>query len=153
MATRIWSEETEQLLRKAGWHEGRDVGDHQLLSWNSKLAGPSGFEMFRQAEDILREFGGLSIDQPGPGQDFARTGFVLDPTLAEGERDRFSQFEAGIGSRLFPLGETADGHAFLATAEDGRVFLIMDDLIVVGSSFDEAVGSLLEGRSPPDRSV
>lgn len=148
--TRTWSAETERLLRKAGWHEGRDVGD-LLDRWSAELGGSGGFFMFDHARTVLREFGGLHVQQSGPGQECARGGFDLDPTLAAGESDRFERFVGSARSPLFPLGEAVDGNAFLAIAEDGRVFLLMDELVMIGRSIEEAMTSLVEGRRPGKR--
>jgi len=134
------------VLESAGWHPGRDIGD-RVDEWRRLLAGSDGFEMFPVAEAALREFGGLRVEQSGPGKECARAPFVIDPTLAIGEGDRFSAFELELGARLFPLGEGIGGHAFLAVAEDGRSFLIGDDLLFVGRSVEEGIAALVEGRS------
>lgn len=73
--------------------------------------------------------------------------FDLHPPLAMGEEDRFRQYEETVSSSLYPLGEASGGHVFLAVAEDGRVFAIMDNLWHVADSIDEALESLVLGRN------
>jgi hypothetical protein len=104
--------------------------------------------MFDRAEIVLREFGNLRVQQTGPGHDFARSTFVIDPTLP-GDGALFRRLEGKLGAPTYPLGEAVGGHAFMGIVEDGRVFLVMDDeLFMVGRSIDEAMNSLIEGRRP-----
>ena len=130
-------------LRAAGWREGRDCVA-SLLEWKSSLAA-EGFEMFPAAEAVLREFGGLKVVNRGPGEELARSSFEVDPSLASGERDRFAAFEAPLGKRLFPLGEVDEGHAFLACADDGKIYMLGDRLWFLGADVREAFGKLIIG--------
>jgi hypothetical protein len=75
----------------------------------------------------------------------AKEYFEIDPLLALGEGDRFSHFSDHVGTNLYPLGEGAGGHYFLAIGEDGRVFLLMEDIKIIGNDFDEALESLILG--------
>ncbi len=143
-----WSSETLHILKKAGWHPNRDNLE-RLDIWKHRLLGPDGYcDMFPAAEQALREFGGIRVEQTGPGRECARSPFVFDPMLAEGEADRFADAESHVGGRLFPLGEAIGGHAFLAIAEDGRVFLVADEVAELGKSIYEAVEALVIGLLP-----
>ncbi|HET6948786.1 MAG TPA: SUKH-3 domain-containing protein [Acidimicrobiales bacterium] len=132
-----------EALEAAGWSPGRRLPDEQIRAWSDGLPG---FAMFPAAEAALREFGGLAVDQHGPGIDRAREPFELDPLLAWGEEDRFELFADEYGVTLFPLGEAAGSHYFLAVDPGGRTFLVMDDIQLIAESFDDALESLILGK-------
>ncbi len=140
-------QDTEKVLKDAGWFSGRRVADEQMTVWRTALDSESGFQMFPAAQAALLEFGGLEVKRRGPGLTSARLPFHLDPTLAIGEEDRFSKFESVLQTRLYPLGEVADGHSFLAVAENGEAFLAGDDLFFAGKTIDEALERLTLGLS------
>lgn len=60
----------------------------------------------------------------GPGVSCARTPFELDPELAWGEDDRFTEWGESIGHRLFPLGELDHGRFFLGMDEASVIYLV-----------------------------
>lgn len=91
----------------------------------------------------MRRFGGISVDVRGSGKACGRTSFRLDPLEAWGEEDRFARFAPP--GELFPLGIAGDGHAFIAIAVDGCVYLVMDDIQVLGGSIEQAIENLLTG--------
>jgi hypothetical protein len=135
-------------MTAAGWYEGRALSVEVLHRWEQQL-GKEGFRMSAPAAVALAEFGGLRVEQRAAGVDMSRETFEFDPTLAIGERDRFLRFESpGVG-RLFPLGEAAGGHAFLAISDAGHAFLLADSLLPIGSSIEEAIRNLVEGRRFP----
>jgi len=135
-----------QLLWNAGWRPDRQ-DCKAVAEWREKIDGPGGFEMSEAARQALAEFGGIKIEVRGRGIDFAKTSVHIDPTLAIGEESRFEVFGKQLGSRLYPLGEAGDGHAFLAIDGRGMVYLVMDDAIKrVGRSMAEAIESLVLGR-------
>ena len=136
----------EEVLRAAGWSPGRELPDSRLQAWSDQLGG--GFTMFDTAAAALREFGGLDVDQSGPGRDRAREPFEIDPYLAVGEEDRFRLYTDEYGMALYPLGEAAGSHYFLAIDPTGRTYLVMDDIQLIAESFDEALESLIQGRGP-----
>ena len=139
-----FSPEVDEVLRAAGWAPGRQVPDSQLQAWSDRLG--EGFTMFGTAAAALREFGGLEVDQSGPGEAWAREPFELDPALAFGEEDRFQLHTDEYGMELFPLGEAYGGYYFLAIDPTGRTYLVMDDIKLIAESFDEALESLVRGR-------
>lgn len=136
-----FSADTEQMLREAGWFPGRDV--------SGKLRLPPRFTPFPAALKVLGEFGGLRVGRRGPGVEFSRTPVVLDPMLCDGEDDRFDALVDLVGCALYPLGETADGHSFLAVDERGRVFLIFGDIHLIADTFEGALENLLHGLKQP----
>lgn len=144
-----WSAETEDLLRKSGWFEGRDVS-LDVEAWHRILGVNDGFVLTESAARALREFGGLRVDAAGAGVDRARASFELTPTLAWGESDRFATSEAILGESLYPLGEMEHGHAFLAITRSGRVFAIGERTYSIGSSIHRALESLVRGKRDPE---
>lgn len=134
----------EHTLRNAGWHEGRAVRG-RVARWRAELA-PEGFRLHAAAERILLEFGGLRVGSADRGRERATSKLDLDPSLALGEHDRLHEyFDELRGRNLFPLGEVDDGHGFLAMAEDGEVFLLMDAIYDAWPSFEIALPALLLG--------
>jgi hypothetical protein len=140
-----FSSETEQLLKASGWFEGRSV-PNLVESWRVELETPGGFMMSSAASQALREFGGLHIQATGAGINCARSDIDLNPALAKFEEDRFFSFHCLQGRQLFPLGEAIVGHVFTAIDEKGQVFLIMQDVHFVASSFEAALENLLLGK-------
>ncbi|HET9775212.1 MAG TPA: SUKH-3 domain-containing protein [Gemmatimonadaceae bacterium] len=140
-----WSELVTRTMTAAGWYEGRAISATVLHQWKLQLAS-EGFSMSPAATVALVEFGGIKVEQSGPGIDMARVPFEFDPMLAIGESDRFARFESASTSNLFPLGEAGEGHAFLAISDAGHVFLVADRLYPVGESVEDSIQNLVEGR-------
>lgn len=134
----------ENALRKAGWFPNRNKNEF-VSQWKLELEKSDGWEIFPAAEKVLLEFGGLKIDQNGAGQTCAREPFEINPTLAIYESDRFGDCEVELKTKLYPLGEAANRYYFLVIGEDGRVFLIMTDIHLIGETFDEALENLIIG--------
>lgn len=125
------------ILERAGWYEGRDVP--------LPLFAPDGLTLFPVAEAVLGEFGGLRFGKCGAGVDFTTSDVVIDPGLAvhlKAELDDLGRF---LGTRLFPLGEVHRGHGFLVIDEQGRTYLLSDELSPLAASFSQALESLLLG--------
>lgn len=132
-----------RILAEAGWDPNRDRSD-EITRWLSQLGDC--FPVVQGARDVLTRLGGLNVQLTGPGEEWSRQSFRIDPTLALGEDDRFADFSQMLGVRLFPLGEV--GHeAFLALGEDRKIYALMLDLWLVGDSVDEALDALVRGRS------
>jgi len=138
---------TKEVMTRAGWSPGRSVEDI-VDQIEMTLRESDSWEIFPAARSVLLEFGGIKVDQHGAGETIAREPFHIDPLLAIGERDRFDPFESVIGKRLYPIGEAATGHYFLAIAEDGETFLLMHNLVPIGKSFVEAIENLVRGIRP-----
>ena len=137
--------ETRDKLLQIGWFPGRDVAD-TVLQWEETLAE---FVSFDVARTVLSEIGGLRLDEWGAGLDAARSKFDLNPARALGERMRFADFEKDIGLRLYPLGEIDDGAAFLAIAEDGRIYAMEQALWYAGDDIWDALDRFIRGRKMP----
>ena len=106
--------------------------------------------MHPAAEAALREYGALHVGEVGPGLEAARSDIAFDPLLAEGEEDCLLEaFPEVRGRALFPLGEVHRGHGFLAIAEDGEVFLVMEEVFARWPTLTVAVEALLLGLKHP----
>lgn len=138
-----FSKTVELTLRDAGWFPGRNVRD-QVGGWTRELRS-DGFESFPEAERVLSEFGGLNVHQEAPGVNCAREPFRVAPTLAAGESDRFGEFAEFLKTPLYPLGEASGGNYFLAIGESGLVFLLMQDVRLLGQNIEEALEKLILG--------
>lgn len=139
-----FSRQSERVLRKAGWYPGRQVTE--LVSMWKSHPFIADLEMFETAERFLLEFGGITVTQSGPGVTLARSPFKIDPTLAYYQSDLFKKFGRMVDTRLYPLGEAADRWYYLAIGENGRVYYVMEDIMLAGYTADEALENLLIGR-------
>lgn len=141
-----FSLQTEQVLRGSGWYPGRQVPD-LVTSWKNERT-LSEFHMFRSAESVLLEFGGLHVDQRGLGETCAREPFEVDPTLAGYELDRFDELSYLVSTKLYPLGEAFSGNYYWAIGEDDQLYILMNDIQILGKHIDEALENLILGRMP-----
>jgi hypothetical protein len=79
-----------EILRRAGWHEGRNV---------TAIVPPPQFSLFPCAQDVLAEFGGLHIGECGAGVDCATSDVNLDPHLATHLTTELKEFESSLNTR------------------------------------------------------
>ncbi|SHN03081.1 SUKH-3 domain-containing protein [Cryptosporangium aurantiacum] len=146
-------DDVEKVLRAAGWAPGRK-DDQRARHWGLTLsawASPAGHQhtFSRAATAALSEFGGLVVDQSGPGVDVARTPFVLDPERALPTWLTLRGLGAVLGVGLFPLGIEDDGASALAIDTTGRVFALDHTAEwLLGVTIDEALTTLVLGRRP-----
>ncbi|MFC9844361.1 SUKH-3 domain-containing protein [Streptomyces sp. NPDC060223] len=136
---------SRRLSERGGWQPGRRIDS---AAWRSqpKLEG---LHMHAAAESFLQEFGGLDVWLSGPGISCARTSFELDPALARGEGDRFTEWSASIGRHLYPLGELDHGRFFLGIDEFREIYLVEAWLASYGR-MPEALENLVLGVAPVD---
>ena len=106
----------------------------------------SEFEMFPSAEKVLVEFGGLKIGEQGPGETCSREPFEIDPALAGYEGDMFRDFSALVNTKLYPLGEVAQGLGYWAIGENDHIYLLIHNIQLLGKNIDEALENLIIGR-------
>ncbi|TQS43833.1 SUKH-3 domain-containing protein [Cryptosporangium phraense] len=148
-----FSPDVFDVLVKAGWAPNqKDV--QRARHWGLTLsawASPGGYQhtFSPAASAALAEFGGLSIDQSGPGVDVARTSFVLDPELALPTWLTLRGLGSAVGSAVFPLGIEDDGVSVLAIDGRGRVYALDHTAEwLLGTTIDEALTTLVLGRRP-----
>lgn len=137
-----WSARTEQELRAAGWFPGRLVPTSE---WEAILKESDGLEMHEAARGFLAEFGGLHVQQRGPGQNMARAPFRLDPTIAKHDGEIFELFSTLTASAIYPIGELDNRNFYLGISLDGSVFLGMDQLELLADNPHRALNNLVEG--------
>ena len=109
------------LLQKAGWFEGRNIS---LVTFS-----PTQLGLFTQAQEVLREYGGLHVGECGPGIDCATSDVHIDPSLTVHLEPELKDYEKKLGTRLFPLGEVHRGHGYIVIDEQGKTYLLSDELV------------------------
>ncbi|MFH8698934.1 SUKH-3 domain-containing protein [Streptomyces chartreusis] len=138
-----WSPEVLDVLETSGWTAGRRV---DTAGWRSMFEAV-GIVMHDAAEAFLQEFGGLSVSIGGPGINRAREPFELNPELAWGEDDRFFEWSASLGRRLFPLGELDGGRFLLGIDEDSEICLV-ETWVASFGPMPHALENLILGVKP-----
>ncbi|MGW5611636.1 SUKH-3 domain-containing protein [Streptomyces sp. NPDC003753] len=138
-----WSPEVLEVLEASGWTAGRRV---DTAHWRSMFEA-DGIVMHDAAEKFLQEFGGLSVSIGGPEINCAREPFELEPQLACGEDDRFSEWSDSLGRRLFPLGELDHGRFFLGIDEGSEICLV-ETWVASFGPMPHALENLILGVTP-----
>lgn len=116
----MFDEVTAAALTRSGWFPGRAV---DVDRW-AGLLRDEGIELHAAAVAFLREFGGLVVDESGPGISRAREPFILDPAACGGEGDRFLEWSEELGRRIVPVGELDQGRFFLGLDETSELYLV-----------------------------
>ncbi|MFI2490263.1 SUKH-3 domain-containing protein [Promicromonospora kroppenstedtii] len=116
----MFDEFTAATLTKSGWFPGRAV---DVDRW-AGLLQDEGIELHAAAVAFLREFGGLVVDESGPGISRAREPFILDPAACDGEGDRFLEWSEELGRRIVPVGELDQGRFLLGLDETSELYLV-----------------------------
>ncbi|WP_217167004.1 SUKH-3 domain-containing protein [Streptomyces sp. AC512_CC834] len=138
-----WSPEAERVLRLAGWQPGRAV---PVDAWERMMReADEGYVMHEAARRFLSEFGGLEVHQKGPGMNAARSPFRLDPLLAKRDFEIIESLSEDAEVDLYPLGDLSQGNFYVAMAEDGAVYVGMDDVELLAETADEALDKLVRG--------
>ncbi|MFC8565518.1 SUKH-3 domain-containing protein [Streptomyces sp. NPDC057245] len=138
-----WSPETERVLRLAGWQPGRTVSTD---SWERAMReADEGYVMHEAARLFLSEFGGLEVWEKGPGVNAARSPFRIDPLLAKWDFEIIESLSEDAEVQLYPVGDCSQGNFYLTVAEEGTVYLGMDDVELLAGTTDEALDKLVRG--------
>ncbi|MEO3977865.1 SUKH-3 domain-containing protein [Streptomyces sp. CAU 1734] len=112
-----FSPKAEQILRRAGWHNDRTV---DVPAWRTHFA-LNGLPTYAAAGRFLTGFGGIRVKGKGPEITCAREPFEFNPTPAEGEEDRFREWDEELEFPLLPVGHMEDGLFLLGTDETARL--------------------------------
>jgi SUKH-3 immunity protein len=146
--------EVERALRQAGWYLGRALAESQLEQWYAfKYKSVPGYhQIIPSALVVLREFGGLLIEQDAPGVTCYRESFSIDPLTALGLKESsWHTYEWLLEESLFPLGVTGSSQDdILAITGSGKVLYMPNEgpLLLVGNTFAHALNSLIVGIMP-----
>ncbi|MFE1925966.1 SUKH-3 domain-containing protein [Streptomyces asoensis] len=136
----IYPNQVEQVLRDAGWVPERRVNPETWLS----AFEAEGLRRHAAVSAFLSEFGGLAVNISGSGVNRAREPFELDPSLCEGEGDRFLEWGEDVKRSIFPIGVLDDGRFFLGIDENSEIYLVETWLASFGS-MPEAMSNLIMG--------
>lgn len=143
--------EVTQVLGAAGWASGRRTDVAGVLDFLRENADPDAapIETFDAATAVIAEFGGLSVDQDGPGIDLRRRAFTIDPTQAYGTGDTLADLGKRLSTRLFPIGTDGNQDSVLAVDETGRTYAIDHaGTWHLGDTIDAALVTLVTGIQP-----
>jgi len=149
-----FSPAVEQALREAGWYPGRMLPESEVEKWYAfRWKEEPGYCYAHEvALQVLREFGGLHIEQSAPGINYPRKPFCIDPLSALGiHDDHWLFYEWHAEDTLYPLsfvGQERD--AVLAMTHRGQVFLLGEVLMRWGDTFDQALENAILGIRPAE---
>ncbi|MFJ9084686.1 SUKH-3 domain-containing protein [Streptomyces sp. NPDC102384] len=139
------SPEVADALVSFGWSRDRRVDPGP---WTAPFE-EQGIAVHEPVRDFLARFSGLSFEISGPGINCAREPFEIDPSLCQGEEDRFSEWGEELGIQLFPIGELDHGRFFLGMDEQGVLYLVADWVARFGP-WPEAIDALVRGVKPEE---
>jgi hypothetical protein len=125
------------LLKEAGWHPGRNS--------SGSISLPTDYEPFPVVQEVLRELGGLCVGRTGIGIDQATCTIDFTPSLAEGTATDVYQLAK---VPIYPLGDLDGGNALIFIDDTECVYMLTDELEVIGRSISSALRSLLLGVRP-----
>jgi hypothetical protein len=141
------SEETKNLLEKAGWSEARLVNIREYENHLEKL----GYPKFPVALEFLRRFGGLQISENSKDEFRRSYNLKVDPIkLTQCYPPYvFEEFGEGLGRPLCPVALADNGHSAIAMDEAGRVYCIDGSVLFhVADNFYEAIQILSHTNWP-----
>jgi hypothetical protein len=141
-----FSMNTEALLIKAGWQEGRKIDTTKY----EQILRKEGFEVPNCVIALLQEFGGLRVVHPHAKVPKETNDFIFDVDKAVVEYGYSwakRNYNHRVGKKLCSVGEACNAHMILVMSSDGEVFGGFDDfLCYIGSSGDDAIEALCSGR-------
>lgn len=143
----------EQVLRENGWYPGRQVDEWQMQQWYAFhwTYGVGYCRIFPAALRVMREFGGLTIKQDGPGFNCYRNSFVFDPLQTlDFVEDGWIYHEWAVEDTLYPLGFFPREDRVLCMATSGKVYSFHQDMSFEADSFDQALEHLIRGITSRD---
>jgi len=149
-----FSLEVSQVLRRAGWYPGRTLSETEVEQWYAfKHKWVPGYHrIIPSALVVLREFGGLFIEQEVPGVTCYRHSFWIDPLTTLGlKEDSWSAYEWLLEDSLFPLGATGSSQDdVLAITGSGKLLCVPNEgpLLLEGNTFAQGLNSLIVGIMP-----
>jgi len=102
-----------RILQEQGWYPERR---HDISRWLDLLS-QEGYICFKYAEEVLKSFGGIFVNDSG--DDFHKGAtFSFDPLTASGEFDRLEHFQAIANEELYPIGEMVQAIAYVGKSKN-----------------------------------
>ncbi len=98
---------------------------------------------------FLAEFGGLAVNQEGPGLTSVREPFNHHPMECAGEEDRFLEWGEELGRSLFPVGILGDRQFFLGIDEYAVIYLV-ETWVASFGKMPSAIENLVHGVQPEE---
>ena len=97
-----------------------EINDVEFYEASKSFAEKEGFPLFDAWHDVIRRFGSRTIHPIGPW----RSGLVIDPEEAGGEREYFEEFSGYFGEPLAPIGQDLREFDYVAVGESGAGYFI-----------------------------
>ena len=138
------SDDVLRYLIDAGWNDRRDVSG-QVLKWERELFEKHHEDLLENSKDILREFGLLSVGCGGKGVECAKSKINFDPTLIDAGWERICSFAEDLGVNFSLVGEIDGGHFYLVVDEGGKLYVLLDEIYLIGGDIRSAIDNLLTG--------
>ncbi|MFE9772399.1 SUKH-3 domain-containing protein [Streptomyces sp. NPDC005931] len=140
---RGWSQQTEQVLRRAGWWPDRSVPTD---TWETVLRERGGFTAHDAARAFLAEFGGL-VTYGWPADSITTSSAVrFDPLQAAWQDERFATAGREAETSLCPVGTADEGTSVLGMSENGVLHLVRDHAEPLGTTTERALDRLVEAQ-------
>lgn len=138
-------------LAAAGWSTDRRIDISRWQTWYSL----EGYEPDETTFDILRSFGGLTLEPPRLENAYYRGGRTeFEPELAaDGESPRIHEWEPEVGELLWPIGEWVQMYILL-NSPSGAIYAEAPGhgfgVLRLGVDFADALRSLIIRDRPPE---
>lgn len=123
-----------EILRASGWYEGRSIDTSEMKENLKQL----GYIVFPQAENFLKEFGDLVIEDI-INDEIHRTNVKFTDYYANGA---FITEEKFAKEKLIPVGKIDSEYLILLVSESGKIYCNTGKL---GNNAIEAWGNLISG--------
>jgi hypothetical protein len=133
-----FSSKAKELLKKAGWKEGRTISEEDfVLPYNDYPA---------QVMSFLKEFDNLKIDCEKQDYTPVVNKLLIGPEMEEedlvGDND-YPYYQSIIGKKLYPLGLYMPDGYYICCDADGRVYMIGEYCYYWGNNLYEGIERIL----------
>jgi hypothetical protein len=133
-----FSKETQELLKTAGWHPGRNVSGQ----YNLPITGYPAL-----AVNFLNEYGNLTISGKKHTYTEVINSIEINPERGKGEYEEeesdYSYYSDIIKKKLFPLGFFMPAVYHICCDADGRVYMLGEYCYCRGKNLYEGIQNIL----------
>lgn len=143
-----------EVLRAAGWFEGRDIGpEAEEMAARTVAAAREAnekLEAFPVVLAALHEFGGLTVSAQRAGISFPGNDMRIDPTGIARNFGRYAELAEITRTPCFPFAVDLTEPGTIALDAEGRVFLLhhATGFYLAGQTVDEGLTALIEQAGP-----